>query len=205
MPPPERILLQYGDIESDVIQPDYEGATWCVDQINDEDTKYLRADIHEREVAALTTHLEAEIDSHIASRKSLRERADALEAELDAAKSSVQSITQDYVGMCAVVRGLEAKVTEEMERVDQWKAKYEHQHGLHIAAKDELDAAKRALELLYDKWENGLACYEDGDPESGFVGNAFKLTEEEENQILALIPALPSAALAAKSNEQWHK
>lgn len=44
-----------------------------------------------------------------------------------------------------------------------------------------------ALTMMYDKWENGDGCYEDPDTCSGFLGNAFKLSQEEENQILALV------------------
>jgi hypothetical protein len=67
---------------------------------------------------------------------------------------------------------------------------------------------EKALTMLYDKWENGDGCYEDPETYGGFLGNAFtqqahfqllrdkclygvlpgfKLSQEEENQVLALI------------------
>lgn len=43
---PERIYLQ----DEGVALPDYDGVTWCVDRINDNDTEYVRKDIHERQL-----------------------------------------------------------------------------------------------------------------------------------------------------------
>jgi hypothetical protein len=44
------------------------------------------------------------------------------------------------------------------------------------------------LEALYDKWENGIPCYEySAEPSSSSIGNAFKLSYDEENQIIAAI------------------
>lgn len=47
---PKVIYLQDGDPEDPDFEPlaDYEGVTWCQDQINDGDTKYIRFDEHER-------------------------------------------------------------------------------------------------------------------------------------------------------------
>lgn len=46
---------------------------------------------------------------------------------------------------------------------------------------------RAALELLYSKWEEGTPCYEDLENHVGYLGNAFKLTEEEESRILKLL------------------
>lgn len=46
---------------------------------------------------------------------------------------------------------------------------------------------RAALELLYDKWENGAPCYADADSLNDYLGNAFRLSEDEENKILKLI------------------
>ena len=53
-----------------------------------------------------------------------------------------------------------------------------------IAHRDELRAA---LELMFDKWENGDECYEDGDPQYDYLGSAFKLTDGEQDRILRLL------------------
>lgn len=45
-----------------------------------------------------------------------------------------------------------------------------------------------ALEMMYDKWENGTPCYDDPEECSGSFGNAFKLSEAEEREVLSLIP-----------------
>lgn len=42
-----------------------------------------------------------------------------------------------------------------------------------------------ALEMLYDKYENGDPCYGDVETLSDFMGNAVSLSHEEENSILA--------------------
>ncbi len=52
---------------------------------------------------------------------------------------------------------------------------------------------KAALCMIYDKWEDGTPCYEDPEDYTGHLGNAVKLTDDEEAQILALIPSQRSA------------
>lgn len=46
MKAPRIIYLQDGGDSTDEPLSDYEGVTWCVDKINDRDTKYIRADLH---------------------------------------------------------------------------------------------------------------------------------------------------------------
>jgi len=48
---------------------------------------------------------------------------------------------------------------------------------------------ERALTLLYDKWENGTPCFENPEDRNGPLGNAFRLSYEEENEVLELINA----------------
>jgi hypothetical protein len=43
VPAPEVIYLQDGDVDDDFC---YEETTWCADQIDVKDTKYIRYDIH---------------------------------------------------------------------------------------------------------------------------------------------------------------
>lgn len=69
-------------------------------------------------------------------------------------------------------------------------------------AEAERDRLIRALEMIYDKWENGDPCYGDAETLSDPIGNAVELSYEEENEILALIPRTPSAALAASEPEK---
>lgn len=45
-----------------------------------------------------------------------------------------------------------------------------------------------ALEMLYDKYEDGDPCTENGDPEGSPMGNCVSLSYEEETLILSLIP-----------------
>ena len=47
---PRIIYLQDGEDAEPA--GDYDGVTWCQDSINDSDTKYIRFDQHERELAA---------------------------------------------------------------------------------------------------------------------------------------------------------
>ena len=59
------------------------------------------------------------------------------------------------------------------------------------AAKAENDRLRAALEMFYDRWENGTPCTEaneDGDCTDGSpIGNAVKLSFAEEQEILNLI------------------
>jgi hypothetical protein len=56
---------------------------------------------------------------------------------------------------------------------------------------------EKSLGNFYDKWENGIPCSEaneEGNCEDGAsIGNACKLSPEEENEILGLIPSRVSA------------
>jgi hypothetical protein len=61
--------------------------------------------------------------------------------------------------------------------------------GLLRASNEKLLAA---LVLMYDKWENGAPCYEDPEDYTGPLGNAFKLTDDEETRVLE---ALESAGI----------
>jgi len=62
--------------------------------------------------------------------------------------------------------------------------------GDQLAASNEL--LLQSLLLMYDKYEVGESCYEDVETFSGYIGNAVRLSGEEENQILA---ALESAGI----------
>lgn len=66
---------------------------------------------------------------------------------------------------------------------------------LHQSSK--IAALEKELTMLYSKWEDGNPCYTGyPDTEDGFLGNAFRLTNEEENRVLALIPKQSDAASA---------
>jgi len=62
----------------------------------------------------------------------------------------------------------------------------------------EVTRLRAALGLMYDKWEDGVTCWEDGDDSGISLGNAFKLTDEEEREILSLIPSQRSAVEPAE-------
>jgi hypothetical protein len=66
------------------------------------------------------------------------------------------------------------------------------------AATAERDALREALTMLYDKFEDGTDCYEDPEDYTGYLGKAIKLSTEEEEAVLALIPT-ERAALAGVS------
>lgn len=69
------------------------------------------------------------------------------------------------------------------------------ERAARLEREDEIAALEEALALMYDKWENGVSCYEadeEGDcSEGSSLGNAFKLSEKEENSILALLKDVP--------------
>jgi hypothetical protein len=59
-----------------------------------------------------------------------------------------------------------------------------------------------SLELVYDKWDNGVSCHEsdeDGNCEEGeYIGKAFDLSMNEEKEILSLIPTSRTGEKEAK-------
>jgi hypothetical protein len=64
----------------------------------------------------------------------------------------------------------------------------------------EVEKLRAALAMIYDKWEDGTPCYEDPEDFTGHLGNAFKLTQEEEAQILALLPPGPALKATASAS-----
>ena len=67
-----------------------------------------------------------------------------------------------------------------------------------------IDRRRDALAMLYDKWENGVPCYEatDGqiDEAGPSIGNSFKLSFAEEQEILNLIVDKPEPHEQACAN-----
>lgn len=86
---------------------------------------------------------------------------------------------------------------EQMERGDPYliaanvameAARIEAKHSAPETSGNETERLRAALAMIYDKWEDGTPCYEDPEDFTGHLGNAVKLTAEEEMEILALIP-----------------
>ena len=65
------------------------------------------------------------------------------------------------------------------------------------AANAEREELIGALEMMWDQYENGTQCYEDPDEHAGYLGHAVNLSADEEQRVLALIPAQCSAAIDA--------
>lgn len=59
--------------------------------------------------------------------------------------------------------------------------------GAYFKLRGYLVDAESALKMLYDKWEEGDACYEEPETNGGYLGRAFILSVEEENEILRII------------------
>lgn len=55
------------------------------------------------------------------------------------------------------------------------------------AASAELERMKGALTILYDKWNNGIACYENPSTAAGYVGRAINLSLKEDNELFSLL------------------
>src|SRR5580692_4987055 len=70
-----------------------------------------------------------------------------------------------------------------------------------LAAKDAVIAGLvDALELIYDKYEDGDPCTENGDPDGSMMGNCVQLHADEEDKILAALEAagVPTALTYSK-------
>jgi hypothetical protein len=61
--------------------------------------------------------------------------------------------------------------------------------------------AIRLLALMYDRWEDGTPCYEDAEGCAGPLGNAVKLSFEEENEIIAALKGVPRTGAAPPATE----
>lgn len=66
------------------------------------------------------------------------------------------------------------------------------------AAKLHSERLKKALTLLYDSWENGDPCYSDPEECTGFMGNAFQLSDKDEAEILELLKDEPVHSVASQ-------
>jgi len=95
----------------------------------------------------------------------------------------------------AILASKEPSLVERLRAISGQYDEYGWHGEIELEAADEIERLRAALEMLYDKWENGDPCYEDGDPQSNYLGNAFRLSEEEENEVLALIPRQCAASV----------
>jgi hypothetical protein len=98
-------------------------------------------------------------------------------------------------------------IAGELARAERELAGYKHMlsmaHEQRDINRDRAEQSERkcaelseALGLMYDKWENGDDCWDDPNDGVGYLGKAFRLSDEEEGRILALLP--PTAALASQ-------
>jgi len=71
--------------------------------------------------------------------------------------------------------------------------------GEHAAAKLFVAAPKllKFLAVMFDSYENGVPCYESPDDASGFVGNAFRLSEKDFHEIGNLLDEFDAPRTAA--------
>lgn len=107
-------------------------------------------------------------------------------------------------GMCIFIAGEGVfKMTDDktMEDFDQWWASVSNEaytsDEKHAAiagwqaakeryGRDE-DAALDLLCVMFDGYENGIDCYEDPEDQSGYVGSAFRLSDEDFHKIADLL------------------
>jgi len=130
-------------------------------------------------------------------------RIAALEAELAANTlpcghhhslmlKSAETGDQLYCELCDL-RDQRNDLEIELEAIQRVAEQYQDEAGTlahELAqARAECERVRDALEMMYDKWENGVPSYEDPDELVGQLGNAFDLTKKEKQQVLALIPA----------------
>lgn len=50
---------------------------------------------------------------------------------------------------------------------------------------------RKALQMLYERWENGTPSYEDPEDKTGYLGLACKVTAMEEQEIIAALEVKP--------------
>lgn len=71
-------------------------------------------------------------------------------------------------------------------------------NAAHWKERNRLETANAALvaalELMYSKWENGDPCYQNGDVDCDSLGNAFRLSDDEEKSVLAALKAAKGEA-----------
>lgn len=102
----------------------------------------------------------------------MNQRAARLRLELqDKSDGGGWSIDAAYDQIKQVTGPLEAKIAEQAATIER---------------------LRDALELMYDKYENGVPCTEDGDVGAFGIGNAVRLSAEEDDQVLG---ALESAGV----------
>lgn len=130
---------------------------------------------------------DAEIAQVAMDRRQLLEAYDALAAEL---------------ARCRAANVYDAEAHRKAARVENLEAELAGAEGALVdCARINIDVMKRnreleaALTMIYDKWENGDSSYTEPDTFDGYLGNAFKLSQEEENQVLALIPTTAETAV----------
>jgi len=77
-----------------------------------------------------------------------------------------------------------------------------------LALQIEATALRDALAMIYEKYEDGDSCTENGDPDGSYMGNCVRLDGPEEDSILKLLPKerqpakLPADASPSEPQEQ---
>lgn len=86
--------------------------------------------------------------------------------------------TPEDTAACKIKVGDERGLVMELRKV---------QYELTVA-REQIQTLTDALEMIYDKYEDGDPCTENGDEHGSPIGNAVRLSAEEEDLILSLIP-----------------
>jgi hypothetical protein len=146
-----------------------------------------------KEVTLLLQDMRAHADS--VDLRGWRSSADLLRRGascLETTEEAFQGVMKDNRDLADEIERLNAALALQVKQeAENWRR-----------GEDERNRLREALEMIYDKWENGDPCYEDADPTSGFMGNAFQLSSDEENQILALLPRERSVPETTEHNSE---
>ena len=121
MPAPERIWLQdAGDFAG--ARAALEDVTWCADPVDDDDTGYVRADLHERALALLreaASELRAEVQTLVLCSSLLERKGDRWTPKPDTMRRSDLEEIQPLLGLIRRIEAVAGRPADSVVWMDQ--------------------------------------------------------------------------------------
>lgn len=140
--------------------------------------------------AGLREYVQAELTAAKSRIGDLEQERDRLREENETDDTNVRQVAREIREQdeTTILNLRNELSTAWLERNELLK-RYQDRTTEKIELQAQLQAVQDALCMLYDKYEDGDPCTENGDEHGSYMGNCVRLSADEEDQILRLIPA----------------
>jgi hypothetical protein len=84
---------------------------------------------------------------------------------------------EEYKKLLAVIKRISSERPKWMARCNSQDVALQNKDA-------EIERLKKTLEMVYNKINNGMQCYDEDEGEGTFIGHAVRLSSEEEDKII---------------------